>query len=143
MPAWKDSERRTAAKLQKAAGRVEDPQLEAMVTDTGRVGHLTSLGFDILVGNGPTGICGEAKRRKNSLTKEMLGALKQIVGIARNFKRTPVLVLSLTQEQAPERSIPRDWVLVPLDFFCEAVEALALSEHNQEKRNGVATRKRR
>src|SRR5215218_10192571 len=95
---WKTSEREFATKLQKAAGKVTDPRIAPLVTVTGRVGHLTDLGFDILVGEGETAFCGEAKRRKNFLAADALRALLQIFRIATEWSRIPVLGFRLADD---------------------------------------------
>jgi hypothetical protein len=46
--AWKADEREFARQLQRGAGRVKHPPYTSMVSPTGRVGHITELGFDIL-----------------------------------------------------------------------------------------------
>lgn len=126
--AWKTSERRIASKLQRAAGVVRDPVLKQLVTVTGRVGHLVTLGFDILVGNADDGtaLVGEAKRRKAFLTAEAQRALLQIFRIGQEYNRTPVLGFTLTEDvpdyietNQGKRRIERDWLILPLPFAAE------------------------
>lgn len=129
----KSSEREMAVQLQAAAGRIRDRTLTKLVTVTGRVGHLVEWGFDILVGNGPTAIVGEAKRRQKFLTADALRALLQIDRISREWERTPVLAFRLAddvQEYHTEKvegkkvRVRREWGVVPLPFLCEAIAAL-------------------
>jgi hypothetical protein len=100
MAAWKTAEQRIARKLQKAAGVVRDEVLRNLVTSTGRVGHLTELGFDILVGNGADGtaIVGEVKRKKYFLSADAVRALLQIFARGIEYGRTPMLGLTLSED---------------------------------------------
>lgn len=126
-PAWKTSERRIASRLQRAAGAVRDVVLRQLVTSTGRVGHLVTLGFDVLAGNPEDGtaLVGEVKRRKNVLSAETLRALIQIFVIGQEYKRVPVLAFALTEvpEFVPtkdgKRRLERDWIVMPLSFALE------------------------
>lgn len=129
----KTSERELAIKLQTAAGRVTNPIFAKLATATGRVGHLVDLGFDILVGNGPTAIAGEAKRRKNFLSADALRALLQIDRIAGEQNLNPVLAFRLADDVEtyhPEKlagrkvRVTREWALAPIDYFCKAIAAL-------------------
>jgi hypothetical protein len=126
------AERGFAKALQRAAGRVEDPVLRNVVTSTGRVGELTSLGFDLLIGNPETGtaLVGESKRRKTTLGAEALKALLQLVRISHEWKRAPAFCFALA-DNAPEwvptrdgkRRVPRSWVAFPLEYVCSLLEA--------------------
>ena len=129
-PKWKQAERRFAAALQDAAGRVDDPRLSPLVTSTGRVGHLTDLGFDILVGNGPVALVGEAKRRKAFFVAEAVRALVRLVRIGAEWGRTPALCVTLPDDVPAfvdtnngKHRVPRDWVLLPLPFVVELLKA--------------------
>lgn len=127
------SERDIAKKLQAAAGRVNDPVLVNLVTDTGRVGQLTSLGFDILVGNPETNtaLVGEAKRRKVFLGADALRALIQVATISYEWNRQPVLGFELPTETVPEfvptkrgkRRLDRRWLVATLPYACELLRA--------------------
>lgn len=129
----KTSERELSIKLQTAAGRVINPLYAKLATVTGRVGHLVDLGFDILVGYGPTAIAGEAKRRKNFLSADALRALLQIDRIAQEQELQPVLAFRLAddvdtyhEEKLKGRKVrvTREWALAPIDYFCKAIAAL-------------------
>lgn len=129
----KTSEREMAVLLQTAAGKVTDPKLRPLVTVTGRVGHITELGFDILVGEGPVALCGEAKRRKNFLSADALRALLQIDRISREWERQPVLGFRLaddvptyhepTQKGAHKTRVRREWGVTPLPYLAELLAA--------------------
>ena len=128
----KTSERELAVQLQTAAGRIKDRALTKLVTVTGRVGHLVEWGFDILVGNGPTAIVGEAKRRTNFLSADATRALLQIDRIAYEWERTPVLAFRLSDDVADYHTAPvegkkvrvrREWGVVPMPFLCELLAA--------------------
>ena len=131
-PRWKIAERRIATALQKAAGRVRDPKLAPLCTSTGRVGHLTELGFDVLAGNPEDGtaLVGECKRRKSFFVAEAFRALLQIIRIGHEWERTPVMGISLSDDVPAfietargKYRIPRDWVLMPLGFAEELLKA--------------------
>lgn len=128
----KTSEREMAVQLQAAAGRIKDRALTKLVTVTGRVGHLVEWGFDVLVGNGPTAIVGEAKRRQRFLSADALRALLQIDRIAYEWERTPVLAFRLSDDvedfhtekvDGKKVRIRREWAVAPLAFFCELLAA--------------------
>lgn len=128
----KSSERELAVQLQTAAGRIRDKALTKLVTVTGRVGHLVEWGFDILVGNGPVAIVGEAKRRKNFLSADALRALLQIDRIAHEWERTPVLAFRLSDDVADYHAekvggkkvrVRREWGVVPMPFLTELLAA--------------------
>lgn len=127
---WKGAERRVATELQIAAGVVRDKVFRNLVTTTGRVGHLTELGFDILVGNPEDGIAlvGEVKRRQ--LPKWLTGALVQIVQKGVEYDRTPVFAFTLADDvpvyvdtKDGKKRIPRDWVAFPLADACRLIAA--------------------
>lgn len=125
---WKHAEREFARTLQKAAGKVEDPALAALVTDTGRVGHLYQLQFDFLAGNGAWGLLGEAKRHK--IPAWLVTALVLVVNKARQFKRRAVLgfqlpepKIILDEETQTKQRMVRDWAMIPWDDFIEYVIA--------------------
>lgn len=129
----KASERDLAIKLQTAAGRVVNPLFAKLATSTGRVGHLVDLGFDILVGYGPTAIAGEAKRRQNFLSADARRALLQIDRIAGEQALNPVLAFRLAddvetyhEEKLKGRKVrvTREWAVAPIDYFCKAIAAL-------------------
>lgn len=119
------AERYMAIRLQRAAGRVLDPALDNIVTSTGRVGELTSLGFDILVGNHSDGtaIVGEAKRRKTTFGAEALRALVQIFRISVEWDREPAFCLALADNSEQwvatkkgKKRMPRRWVMFTLEY---------------------------
>ena len=129
----KSSERELAVQLQTAAGRIRDRALTKLVTVTGRVGHLVEWGFDILVGNGPTAICGEAKRRQKFLTADALKALLQIDRIAHEWERIPLLAFRLSDDVADYHTekvdgkkvrVRREWGMMPMPSLAEAIAAL-------------------
>jgi hypothetical protein len=130
MAAWKTAEQRIARKLQKAAGVVRDEVLRNLVTSTGRVGHLTELGFDILVGNGADGtaIVGEVKRKKYFLSADAVRALLQIFARGIEYGRTPMLGLTLSEDvpgfvdtNRGRKRLERDWLLMPLSKATELI----------------------
>jgi hypothetical protein len=135
---WKTSEREFATKLQKAAGRVTDPKLAPLVTITGRVGHLTELGFDILVGEGATALCGEAKRRKAFLSADATRALLQIDRIGNEWDRVPVLGFRLADDipshhegqRGKRYRVNRNWLVMPLPFAERTIAALRFIEEH-------------
>lgn len=127
--AWKTDEREFARQLQAGAGRVKHPPFTSMVTPTGRVGHITELGFDILVGNPEHGtdLAAESKRRKTFLGADAKRALYQIVSKAFEYGRKPAMCYALTEGddlwvpvkgQKKQRMIRR-WVMLPLDLVEE------------------------
>jgi hypothetical protein len=129
------AEREISIRLQRAAGRIADPRLEPMTTVTGRVGQLTSLGFDILVGNGETAIVGEAKRRKSFLAADALRALLQIARISFEWARTPVLAFRLADDipafidtKLGKRRLERDYLVLPMSFAEKAIMAMRYLE---------------
>lgn len=148
---WKVAERRLATLLQKAAGKVRDPILRKLVTTTGRVGHLTELGFDVLVGNPEDGVAyvGEAKRRKTFLGADALRALLQVARLAVDYGRTPLLGFTLAddvpafiQTERGKHRLERDWVVMPLPHAIELIEyrrmVAILSRRNAYFREMVA-----
>ena len=138
----KSSEREMAVQLQAAAGRIRDRALSKLVTVTGRVGHLVEWGFDILAGNGPTAIVGEAKRRQKFLTADALKALLQIDRIAREWERIPVLAFRLSDDVADYHTelvegkkvrVRREWGVVPMAFLGELLAARRfIAEHTDQ-----------
>lgn len=124
---WKTAERKISTALQYAAGKVKDAVLKKLVTTTGRVGHITELGFDILVGNPEDGtaLCGEVKRR--SLPKWLVDALVQVYRLGLDYNRHPVLVFELSDDvetkfvetSKGKKRLQRDWALVSFDYFEE------------------------
>ncbi len=112
---WKYREREAVKAIQAVLGRVNDPSLSALVTATGRVGHLTHLGVDGIVGNGDTGAVIEVKARKGMVSADIRTALEQLTDVANALRRWPVLVLSFV-EDVPA-TVERNWVLVPLSFL--------------------------
>ena len=136
----KTSEREMAVQLQAAAGRIRDKALAKLVTATGRVGHLVEWGYDILVGNGPTAIVGEAKRRQKFLAADALRALLQIDRISYEWGRLPVLAFRLSDdvqeyhtEKVDDRKVRvrREWAIAPLTFFCELLAARHFIARNE------------
>lgn len=130
--AWKTSERAFAAQLQSAAGRVNSLLLEPLVTVTGRVGHLTELGFDILVGNGPTALLGEAKRRRTTLSADAIRALTQVFVKAAEWERIPAFCIAVpplaaaptfVETRRGKIRLERNWVALPLKATCELLYA--------------------
>lgn len=138
--AWRTFERLLCSTLQRVAGVVKEVGLSGIVTTTGRVGHLTSLGIDGFAGNRPEGVglVVEAKRRK--LPKWFLDAVVQISEAATTFERHPVLGFSLdsdfgrqqivknkdgTAKKVSGKSIPlvKDWAAVPLPYLAELLAA--------------------
>lgn len=130
--AWKTDEREFARSLQKGAGAVKHPPYTSMVTPTGRVGHITELGFDILVGNPEhgTALVGESKRRKTFLGADALRALYQIVGKSFEYDRVPAMCFALSdnaEQWVPVSGGPkprkarmiRRWVMLPLAYVEE------------------------
>lgn len=124
----KDAEREFAVRLQGAAGRVKNPALENIVTETGRVGQITDLGFDILVGNDEhgTALVGESKRRKTVLGADALRALTQIFRISVEWDRVPAFCVMLADNaeqwvatKRGKRRMERRWVMLPLPFVEE------------------------
>jgi len=116
-PRWKREERKVIKALQAVFGRVSDPSLARLITQTGRVGHLTRFGFDGIVGNDP-GYIVEVKARKGMLTKQAIEALLQTIDRAAPFDRIPLLAVVLGDD-APARTangvkVEREWVLMPL-----------------------------
>lgn len=143
--AWKTAERRFAAKLQQAAGMVRDPVLKKIVSTTGRVGHLATLGFDILVGNHEDGtaLVGEAKHRKVFLTAEAQRALFQIFHIGQEYNRTPVLGFTLAKEtfikyNQNKRRVERDWLIMPLSYAVELLRYRRIVEEASRENPAVA-----
>lgn len=112
---WKYREREAVKTIQAVLGRVKDPSLSALVTATGRVGHLTHLGVDGIVGNGDFGAVVEVKARKGMVSSDIRAALEQLTEVANALQRWPVLVLSFV-EDVPA-TVERNWVLVPLSFL--------------------------
>ena len=130
--AWKTAERAFAAQLQAAAGRVKSPLLEPLVTVTGRVGHIYSLGFDILVGNEQTALLGEAKRRRTTLSADAVRALVQVFVKAIEWERTPAFCIAVPPLAAAPAFVDtkqgkvrleRNWVALPLRAVCELLYA--------------------
>lgn len=116
-PRWKRKEREVLKALQAVFGRVSDPTLARLVTQTGRVGHLTRFGFDGIVGDEP-GFIVEVKARKGMLTKQTIDALLQTVDRAAQFNRIPLVAVVLGDD-VPARTasgvkVEREWVLIPL-----------------------------
>jgi len=112
---WKYREREAVKTLQAILGRVKDPSLIALVTATGRVGHLTHLGADGIVGDGDTGAVIEVKARKGMVSADIRSALVQLTEIANALQRWPILVLSFV-EDVPA-TVERNWVLVPVSLL--------------------------
>ena len=95
--AWKSWESKLCKELLAVVGPVTEPGLRTLATSTGRVGHLTSLGFDGLVGTaGRLGLVVEAKRRK--MPKWFLEAVAQISEISGQYERIPVIGFSLASD---------------------------------------------
>jgi hypothetical protein len=126
---WKYREREAVKTLQAILGRVKDPSLIALVTATGRVGHLTHLGADGIVGDGDTGAVVEVKARKGMVSADIRSALVQLTEIANALQRWPILVLSFV-EDVPA-TVERDWVLVPVSLL----ERLAYEREGTTKRD--------
>jgi hypothetical protein len=112
---WKYREREAVKTLQAILGRVKDPSLIALVTATGRVGHLTHLGADGIVGDGDTGAVVEVKARKGMVSADIRSALVQLTEIANALQRWPILVLSFV-EDVPA-AVERNWALVPVSLL--------------------------
>lgn len=138
--AGKTAEREFARSLQKAAGKVNEPYFQNIVTETGRVRDVNQ-GFDILVGNGNVALVGESKRKKAFLgvgsTKELL----QIDRIGKEWNRTPALCFKLASNvpsHQPDKSgqkrvrITRDWVALPLSFVEKALLALRFANERED-----------
>lgn len=130
--AWRTAERAFAAQLQAAAGRVKSPLLEPLVTVTGRVGHLTELGFDVLVGNEQTALLGEAKRRRTTLSADAIRALVQVFVKASEWERTPAFCIAVpplsaapvfVETKRGKVRFERNWVALPLKAVCELLYA--------------------
>jgi len=130
--AWKVDERQFARQLQSGAGRVQHAPYTSMVSPTGRVGHITELGFDILVGNPEHGtdLAAESKRRKTFLGADAKRALYQVVSKAFEYGRKPTMCYALTEgddlwvpvaggPKARKARMIRRWVMMPLDFVEE------------------------
>jgi hypothetical protein len=120
--AWKSFEQKLCARLQAIVGSVQELGLAGIVTSTGRVGHLTSLGIDGIVGDNRNGLVIEAKRRK--MPKWFQDAVEQISVISGKFGRYPVLGFSLAPDFGRKQKIEgqvlhREWVSIPLEFFEE------------------------
>ena len=126
---WKYREREAVKTLQTILGRVKDPSLIALVTATGRVGHLTHLGADGIVGDGDTGAVVEVKARKGMVSADIRSALVQLTEIANVLQRWPILVLSFV-EDVPA-TVERNWALVPVSLL----ERLAYERKGTTKRD--------
>jgi len=126
---WKYREREAVKTLQAILGRVKDPSLIALVTATGRVGHLTHLGADGIVGDGDTGAVIEVKARKGMVSADIRSALVQLTEIANALQRWPILVLSFV-EDVPA-TVERNWALVPVSLL----ERLAYERKGTTKRD--------
>lgn len=116
------AERYFAVRLQRAAGRVTGVY-ENLVTSTGRVGQLTDLGFDILVGNPGDGVdlVGESKQRKTTFGADALRALKQLFRISVEWEREPVFCASFPDNEFVDtkkgkKRLPKRWVMFTLEY---------------------------
>ena len=141
--AWKTYERHLCSTLQRVAGPVKEVGLRGIITTTGRVGHLTSLGIDGLAGDHKDGVAlvVEAKRRKMPVW--FLDAVSQISEAAGTFERHPVIGFSLASDFGRQQvvkakdgtvkkvggkaiALHKEWAAVPLDYFAELLAARRL-----------------
>jgi len=90
---WKLSERESSVFLRDEDGQDPDPTIQQLQTSTGRLGHLTSLGYD----TSSKHYVGEVKRRV--LPAWIIEAWVQINQIGLRRKRHPVLFLHIADTQ--------------------------------------------
>lgn len=139
--AWRSWERKLCSTLQRIVGPVKEIGLRNIVTETGRVGHLTSLGMDGIVGDHKEGVALviEAKRRK--MPKWFLEDVAQISEISGAYERQPLIGFSLASDFGRQQSVKdaagkvkkdrsgraiplhKEWAAVPLDYMAELLAA--------------------
>jgi hypothetical protein len=144
--AWKTWERKLCDILQRVAGRVVELGLAGIVTTTGRVGHLTSLGVDGFAGDHADGVALviEAKRRK--MPKWFLEAVAQVSEAGGTFGRYPVIGFSLASDFGRQQviknkdgstkkiagkaiALEKEWAAVPVDYLAELIAARRMLAH--------------
>lgn len=148
----KRTERAFSQLLQDAAGAVTDAVCRNLVTSTGRVGHITALGFDFLVGNHEDGtaLLGESKDRKTVLGVDAKKALMQVYAKAVEWNREPVFCFRLPDDMTrveihgKEKAMERDWCAVRADYLAELLEfrrthTLTISEWDGAKITNLVT----